>query len=67
MARLQGLGAQPDSKWQVYGKAEPFREANTGGGAVDNNDNLVAALQRCETSASSASLWLNVNKSPKRH
>ena len=45
--RLQGLGAQPDSKWQMYGKAEPFR--TTGGGAVPNNDGLVAALLRCVT------------------
>ena len=55
MARLQGLGAQPDSKWQVYGKAEPFREANTGGEAMPNNDGLVAALLRCATSEISAS------------
>ena len=40
--------AQPDSKSQVYGKAERFREANTGRGAVLNNDGLVAALLRCE-------------------
>jgi len=47
MARLQRLGAQPDSKWHVYGKAEPF--LTTVGGAVPNNDGLVAALLRCAT------------------
>jgi len=39
--------AQPDSKWQVYGKAEPF--LTTGGGAVAHNDGLVAAMPRCAT------------------
>jgi len=48
MALLQGLGAQPDSKWHVYGKAEPF--LTTVGGAAPNNDGLVAALLRCATS-----------------
>src|SRR6185369_6817229 len=55
MARLQRLGAQPDSKWHVYGKAEPF--LTTGGGAVPNDDGLVAALLRCASSVFFVTLW----------
>jgi len=47
--------AQPDSKWQVYGKAEPF--LTTGGSAVPNNDGLVAALLRRATFVFSVTLW----------
>jgi len=43
----------------LNGKAEPFREANTGSGAVPNNDGLVAALLRCAACEISVALVVN--------
>ena len=57
MARPPRLGGAADSKWQVYGKAEPF--LTTGGGAVPNNDGLVAALRRYVISCSLVDRLLN--------